>query len=132
MKKIFKIIFSIPKFKRKFVVFVLSVILAEGIAIQVFPFINREIVSMLERMNQGDTFNLSDLKNLFVVAVIVVIFHAFFGRLSRYLASRMRVDGWYAMFRTGFRKLLYHDVAYLDKERSAGYLNKVDRAAGTG
>lgn len=130
MKKIIKIIFQIPGLKIRFVIFILAVIISQGLALQVLPLVDREITLLVEKSLQGGVVVWQDFRWPFLIAVAAVIVHMTFQRLSYFIANVFREQVWNQVFRAGFRKLLYHDLEYITQDRSGGLLNKINRAAG--
>jgi ABC-type multidrug transport system fused ATPase/permease subunit len=129
MKSILNILFSIPGFRLWLAVLVLSVIIADGLAIQALPLINREITALIERSIKGESIGLSDMYLLIGLAVGAMIVYMLFARISyataKFLDYKLEKD----IFIQGFTKLLYHDLTYVVRDKSSGLLNKVIRAA---
>lgn len=128
MKEILKLIFGLPRFKKRFLIFVVAILLAQGVAIQVLPFVERAMIEIVQGSSKYGTVA-QGFTWLMVVAMIATGVHALLIRLSYFLAAILRDEVWYGVFNRGFEKLIYHDLAYLSADRSSGLLNKVTRAA---
>lgn len=130
MKKVFKILFTIPGFKWQFTLFIVTIVLAQGFALQVLPLVDREITAILEQQLTVGSFPQEKMLFLFGIASLAIIVNLSMQRVSWFIASIFREKVWMRIFKEGFTKLLYHDIDYLSQERSGGYLNKLVRASG--
>lgn len=128
MKDIAKLILGLPGFKKKFAIFILAVVLAQGVAIQVLPFVEREMITIVESAGADDSVTRAFLW-LAVISAVAYTAHALLMRLSFFIAGILRDEVWHGVFNEGFRKLIYHDLSYLARDRSSGAINKVVRAA---
>lgn len=128
MKKVLKLIVSLPNFKKRFLLFVGAVLLSQGVAIQVLPFVNRAMLEIVEGSNRYGSV-VEGMTSLALIAAGATAAFTLLQRLSFYLASLLSVEVWHGVFRAGFEKLIYHDLAYLSKDRSSGILNKITRAS---
>ncbi len=128
MRDVVRLIISLPGFRKRFGVFVAAVVLAQGFAIQVMPFVEREMITLVEGGVAGaelvERFGLLAAISAFATGVYVVLVRASF-----FNAAILRDEVWHGVFNAGFEKLIYHDLAYLARDRSSGLLNKVTRAA---
>lgn len=130
MKKVARILFSIPNFRRHFALFVLSVIVAQGVAIQVLPFVDRELVRILQQVSAGHALDTRTLITPFIVALSAMLIFSIFFRIAQNLATVLGQEAWGEIFKKGYTKLLYHDIAYIESRRSSSVLNQIARASG--
>lgn len=124
-----KIIFLIPKFKRRFILFVVAVILSEGVAIQVIPLVDREITTLVEKAVNGEVILISSFIPYALIVALALLIYRLFNRTSYTLTSVLREEVWNQTFRTGFAKVLFHDLEYITADRSGKLLSKLERAA---
>lgn len=129
MKTILQDIFRIPRFKWRFILFISLTIATEGLIAQLWPLMDREITALVEAALNGRVVTWLDFRWSVTVIIASTIVYAAIYRYSQTLANVFREEVWNRVFVTGFAKLLYHDVAYLSKERSGALLNKVSRAS---
>lgn len=129
MKKIIKILLSIPGFKWQFALFIAAIVIAQGFALQILPLVDKEVTSIIEEQVKTGTFSQEKLLYLFFIAAGAIVLNQTFQRVSWFIASIFREKVWMRVFKAGFAKLLYHDLEYLSQERSGGYLNKLVRAS---
>ncbi len=129
MKHILQTLFKIPKFKRRFALFVITVVIAQGVAMQALPLIDREVTQLVENISKGQPVSTESFLILFGVAVVVILIYQVFNRVSFMIATLLHYEVWYEVFKTGFEKVLYHDIEYLGKDRSGSLLNKITRAS---
>ena len=130
MKKIIKILLSIPGFKWQFALFITAIVIAQGFALQILPIIDKEVTSIIEKQITTGTFPQEKFFYLFLIAAGAIILNQTFERVSWFIANIFREKVWMKIFKEGFSKLLYHDIEYLSQERSGEYLNKLVRASG--
>ncbi len=129
MKKIIKLIFTIPRFKLRFILFVIFILISQGVAIQILPFVDREVLTILQQVENEQMIDFRSLIPLVGIAVFTISVYGLFSRLSFSMANLLREDVWKKIFMEGFNKLLYHDLEYLISDRSGGLLNKLSRAS---
>lgn len=129
MKRVLSLMTSIPGFTKRLALFVGSILLAQGVAIQVVPLVDREIVTLIQDAGAGKPVEQQILITLLVISLLAAVFHALFLRLSYTIAAIIQEQVWNETFRVGFEKLIYHDIAYLSSDRSSTMLNQVNRAS---
>ena len=79
MKEIRNILLQIPKFKRRFAMFVVAVIIAQGVAIQLIPLVDREITSLVEKAIKGEVIPVSSFyPYALIVALAYLVFRIFY------------------------------------------------------
>lgn len=128
MKDIAKLVFGLPGFKKRFVIFVVAVILAQGVAIQILPFVEREMITIVQGAGT-DSVVIRSFLWLGMIAALVTVTVTVLNRVSYFMAAVLRNEVWHGVFNAGFAKLIYHDLEYLSQNRSSGLLNKVVRAS---
>lgn len=128
MREILKLVFGLPGFKKRFAVFVLAVVLAQGVAIQILPFVERAMIEVVEGSSKYGSVA-EGFTWLILAAVVATTAFSLLMRLSFFMAHILQNEVWHGVFNAGFEKLIYHDLSYLASDRSSGILNKVTRAA---
>jgi ATP-binding cassette, subfamily B, bacterial len=129
MREILNILYQIPKFKRRFAIFVVAVIMSEGVAIQVIPLVDREITTLVEKAVNGEVILISSFIPYAVIVAVALLIYRLFNRTSYTLTSILREEVWNQTFRVGFAKVLFHDLEYITADRSGGLLSKLERAS---
>jgi len=129
VKDILKIILSNKKVRRDLLLFILCIVVVEGITKQIWPFFDREVLNFLERAKGEDLSDPSHLTQMFLFLALVNLFLYIFSRISYYLGSVLDFRTWKEVFAKGYEKLIFHDVEYINSESSGELLSKVNRAA---
>jgi len=128
MKEILKLIINLPGFRKRFMLFVAAIVVAQGVAIQILPFVERGMIEIVEGTSKYGTVA-EGFTWLILAAVVATTAFTLLMRLSFFMAHLLQNDVWHGVFNAGFEKLIYHDLSYLATDRSSGVLNKVTRAA---
>jgi len=109
--------------------FVVAVIIAQGVAIQLIPLVDREITSLVEKAIKGEVIPVSSFYPYALIVALAYLVFRIFNRISYTLTSILREEVWNHTFRTGFAKVLFHDLEYITADRSGGLLSKLERAS---
>ena len=129
MREIRDIIFQIPKFKRRFAIFVVAVIISQGVIIQIIPLVDREITTLVEKALNGEVIPISSFTPYAVIVALAYLVYRIFNRISYTLTSVLRENVWNHTFRAGFAKILFHDLEYITADRSGSLISKLERAS---
>lgn len=128
MREIVKLIFGLPGFKKRFAIFVVAVVLAQGVAIQILPFAERGMIEVVQGTSKYGSVA-EGFTTLIVASALATVSYMLLSRVAYFTSRIMQNEVWYGVFNAGFEKLIYHDLSYLSSDRSSGILNKVTRAS---
>ncbi|MDQ6985088.1 MAG: ABC transporter transmembrane domain-containing protein [Candidatus Dojkabacteria bacterium] len=129
MKDLLKLVFSIKRLRKLFIIFIFSIIIAEGLITQAFPLLDREINDLIEKAIKGGEVNLNEVIPFYILIFLGTVIIDIFNRISHTVADVIRENVWNETFKIGFLKLVNHDIEYLGKESSVNKLNQINRAS---
>ena len=115
MKDVFKLIKNTANFKKFFVIFLITIVIAEGIIVQILPLLDREINAILETYIKNEPIDNEQLQLLFVIIFAVTIVYTGLNRISFFAGNLIRNLLMMRIFQAGFSKLIHRDLEYLNE-----------------
>ncbi len=131
MKEVLKIVFGTKKFKFFFGIFIVAIIVLEGAIMQIFPIVDSQLAKAIQDVAIDGSVDWNLIKKFLFFVILAQVFYKIFDGAIWTIASILNRSVRHETFLAGFRKLLYHDVEFLNQTSSGELLSRVNRASYT-